>query len=292
MNGEHPHLSGPDYDGDAGDTLRFGDGTFGPTPVEGTQFQVYCRSGGGAAGNVAPDSITRIVAASADVLRVTNPLAATGGTDPETLEHVARMAPQAFRAVQYRAVVPMDYAVAAETLPWVERAGTVLRWTGSWHTVFTTPDPLNSQQVTVSQQIQLINLLNRRRMAGCESYVPQPQYVSIDIQIEVCAQAAAFRGDVEAALLTALGPGPARFFNSNHFVFGQSLFLSDLETAAQSAPGVAGVLGVCYRIRGQMAYMTKMPESVPAGSAQIIRCDNDPSLPEHGSLKVTVKGGK
>ena len=40
----------------------------------------------------------------------------------------------------YRAVVPADYEAAAETLPWVQRAGTAFRWTGSWLTVFTTPD--------------------------------------------------------------------------------------------------------------------------------------------------------
>lgn len=281
-----------DYDGDAGDTIRFGDGQFGLVPEDGTVFKVYYRFGVGAAGNVAPDSITQILQAPAGVLRVTNPLAAQGGQDAETLQHVARMAPQAFRAVQYRAVIADDYIAAAKTLPWVEQAGTVFRWTGSWQTVFTTPDPFNSEEAAVDQQIQLINLLNRYRMAGCESYVPQPQYVSLDIQITVCALPTAFRGDVEAALLTALGSGAGGFFNHNNFVFGQPLLSSQLEAAAQKAPGVAGVLDVCYRIRGQMASFQCLPETLPVGSDQIIRCDNDPSLPEHGALKVIVKGGK
>jgi hypothetical protein len=281
-----------DYDGDAGDTIRFGDGTFGPVPEDGTVFKVYYRFGLGAAGNVAPDSITQILKAPSGVLRVTNPMAAQGGTDAETLEHVARMAPQQFRAVQYRAVVADDYAAAAKKLPWVEQAGTVFRWTGSWQTVFTTPDPLNSEEVAVDQQIQLINLLNRYRMAGCESYVPQPQYVSLDIQITVCALPSAFRGDVEAALLTALGSRPAGFFNHNNFVFGQPLLRSDLEITAQRAAGMAGVLEVCYRIRGQMPSLTCLPDTVSVGTDQIIRCDNDPNLPEHGSLKIIVKGGK
>ena len=281
-----------DYDGDAGDTVRFGDGTFGPTPVDGSQFTVHYRYGGGAAGNVAPDSITHVSPAVASVLRVTNPLAATGGTDAETLQHVATMAPQAFRAVRYRAVLPSDYAAAAETLPWVLRAGTAFRWTGSWLTVFTTPDPLNSQQVTLAQEIQLINLLNRYRMAGYESYAPQAQYVSLDLEIEVCALATAFRGDVEAALLTALGSGKSGFFNPNNFTFGQSLWLSDLETAVQGAAGLAGVLRVRYRVRGRMTTMARLLSSVDVRPDQIIRCDNDPSVPEHGSLKIIVKGGK
>ena len=76
-----------------------------------------------------------------------------------------------FRAIQYRAVRPEDYEAAAETLPWVLRAGTEFRWTGSWLTVFTTADPEGTDQTTVNEQVQLINLLNRYRLAGYESYV-------------------------------------------------------------------------------------------------------------------------
>ena len=63
--------------------------------------------GGGAAGNVAADSITQISpSAAAGLLAVTNPLPASGGADPESLETVRRLAPQAFRAQQFRAVIP------------------------------------------------------------------------------------------------------------------------------------------------------------------------------------------
>jgi len=281
-----------DYDGDSGDTIRFGDGTFGPTPLDGSQFWVTYRFGAGAAGNVAPDSITQIGSGATGVLRVTNPLAASGGSDAETLQHVARMAPQAFRAVQYRAVLPADYEAAAKTLPWVQQAGTVFRWTGSWLTVFTTPDPLNSEQVTPTQQTALINLLNRYRMAGYESYAPQAQYASLDLVVEACALPTAFRGDVEAALLTALGSGPSGFFNPNNFTFGQPLWLSNLETAIQGAPGVAGVLRVLYRVRGSGTSMARLYPSVQVAASQIIRCDNDPSAPNRGSLKLIIKGGK
>jgi hypothetical protein len=35
-----------------------------------------------------------------------------------------------------------------------------------------------------------------------------------------------------------------------------------------------------------------MGDTVPVGSNQIIRCDNDPSVPEHGAFAVTVAGGR
>ena len=76
--------------------------------------------------------------------------------------------------------------------PWVKRAGTVFRWTGSWLTTFTTPEPVATEQIAIDDRVSLVDLLNRYRMAGTESYVPDPQYVSIDLTIELCAMADAF----------------------------------------------------------------------------------------------------
>ena len=172
----------------------------------------------------------------------------------------------------------------------------MFRWTGSWLTVFTTPDPLASELATVEQRTSLIELLNRYRMAGYESYVPDPDYVSIDLAIQLCAAPDAFAGDVEAGVLAALMPagagGKPGFFNHGNFTFGEPLERSALEAAIQRVPGVAGVTCIDFRVRGRIGAMAEMPDSVEVGVDQIIRCDNDPSLPEHGSLGVTVSGGK
>jgi hypothetical protein len=288
-----------DYDGDGGDTIRFGDGTFGNLPLPGTIFDVTYRVTAGGDGNVAADSVTQLNPATmaAGVPAATNPLPAAGGEDPEPLATIARQAPEEFRAVQYRAVRPEDYQAAAQTLPWVLRANTAFRWTGSWLTVFTTVDPLASEQITSDEQTILINLLNRYRMAGYESYVPAAQYVSLDLVIDVCAAASAFNADVEKAVLAVLDPegsssGRPGFFNHANFTFGQPLERSDLEAAIQGAPGVAGVMCVCYRVRNRTATLAAMPDVVAVAPDEIIRCDNDPSLPEHGSINLRVNGGK
>ena len=86
-----------DYDGDAGDTLRFGDSVFGAVPLPGSTFTALYRSGGGLIGNVAADSITSMdpnVASAAGVIRVTNPMPATGGADPQPLDSVRNLAPR------------------------------------------------------------------------------------------------------------------------------------------------------------------------------------------------------
>ena len=99
------------------------------------------------------------------------------------------------------------------------RAGTVFRWTGSWLTVFTTADPKGTEVLPVDEHTELIDLLNRYRLAGYESYVPAPHYVSLDLRITVCARPDAFRGDVEDAVLRALSTATFRRRHHRLFLF-------------------------------------------------------------------------
>ena len=109
-----------EYAGDDGDTIRFGGNNFGRLPDDGTKFSVTYRIGAGAAGNVAAGAIDHIApdAAASGIIAVTNPFPASGGADRETIDSMRLNASQAFRAVQYRAVLPADYPAAAETLSW------------------------------------------------------------------------------------------------------------------------------------------------------------------------------
>jgi hypothetical protein len=287
-----------DYDGDSGDTIRFGDDVFGSVPEAKAVFTVTYRAGDGAAGNLSADTITRFDPALAPTVQsVTNPFAAKGGADEEPDETVRRLAPQKFRSVTFRAVRPEDYVRQAETLNWVQRAGTVFRWTGSWLTVFTTADPKASEQITIQEQLELIRLLNRRRLAGYESYAPAPHYISLDLEVHVCARPDAFRGEVKVAVLLALSAvtnsdGVRGFFFPDNFTFGQGLERSRLEAAIQNASGVAGVYSILFRRRGATTGLTEMPDQVAVGSNDILRVDNDLNRPERGSLRVCVEGGK
>jgi hypothetical protein len=287
-----------DIDGDAGSTIRFGNDVFGASPAEQDLFRVIYRTGLGATGNVAADTITTIDPAAAGLLSaVRNPFAVTSGADAETADHIRRMAPQAFRAVQFRAVRASDYEAAAESLSWVQKAGTAFRWTGSWMTVFTAVDPLGAEQITTDEHGQLVDLLNRRRLAGYESYAPPPRYISIDLRIEVCAQEGWRNGDVEAGVLARLGSSTrpddsTGFFFSDRFTFGTPLYRGRLEAAIQDVPGVAGVRAITYRQRGSFTGFVDLPEVVAPAPEQILRVDNDPSWPERGTIRVIVEGGR
>ncbi len=289
-----------DYDGDGGTTIRFGDGTFGTSPLPGTVFSVLYRTGGGSAGNVPADTIVNVAPGQAQesvIVTCTNPFPATGGTDAETIPQVRDRAPQKFSGEPLRVVLAADYVAAAQSLPWVQQAGTMFRWTGSWLTVLTSADPAASEEPAIAQLTSLTELLDRQRLAGYESYVLPPHYVSIDLQITVCGQPASFASDVQAAVLARLQPGSlpggtAGFFDHSCWSFGEPLESSALLAAIQSCPGVDGVYQVLYRERGVQLSWAPLLDTLTFASGAILRVDNAPSRPAAGSLQVTVEGSK
>jgi hypothetical protein len=289
-----------DYDGDGGTTIRFGDGTFGACPPSGTRFTVLYRVGGGSAGNIPAGTIVTAAPGQpqgALIDACTNPFPASGGTDAETNAQVRVRAPQQFSAEPLRVVQAADYVAAAQSLPWVQQAGTTFRWTGSWLTVLTSANPSVTEEPTIAQLAGLTELLNQRRLAGYDSYVLPPRYVSVDLQIALCGQPAAFASDVRAAVLARLQPGSdpggaAGFFDHSRWSFGQPLESSALLAAIQSCPGVAGVYQVRYRQRGAQLDWTALPDTLTVAADQILRIDNDPGRPDAGSMQVTVEGSK
>lgn len=285
-----------DYATGTGSTIRFGDGEFGLIPPEGTVFKVTYRLGNGRRGNVPADSITGFDPSLSFVQAVTNPLAVTNGLDPETPQDVRQLAPEAFRGVTYRAVRPEDYAEAAERLAWVQHAGATFRWTGSWLSAFVTPDPRGAVVVTDTQREELQDQLDRFRQAGREAHTCEPRYANLDLEIAVCVQPHAFRGETKEAVLEALlGKNSIRlqtaFFSPDNFTFGTPLRRSALEAAIQAVPGVRAVKGMKIHRRGWFDWRGFMEPAYEVRLDEVIRVENDPLHPERGSLKLFMEGG-
>jgi len=288
-------------DGD-GVTVRFGDGAFGavpsPSASPGTVFEVTYRIGNGAGTNLSPDTLVVFDAAALGALvsDVTNPLPTGGGIDPEPLDDVRRNAPDAFRAVTYRAVRPEDYAEAAERLNWVQRAGADFRWTGSWLTAMVTPDPRGTDILAADRRGTLEAQLDRFRQAGRETVVRDPVYADIDLQIDICVEpsryAADVAQDVQAALLGNTGPtGRRGFFDPDNFTFGVPLRRSRLEAAIMAVPGVRAVEEIRVRRRGWFDWRQFDEYTLMVGSNEVLRLDNDPQHPDRGTLRIFTDGG-
>jgi hypothetical protein len=276
--------------------LRFGDDLLGRRPDSGTQFTATYRVGNGVAGNVGAESIAHIVSGLNAISLVRNPLPAQGGVEPESIEDVRQRAPAAFRT-QERAVTEADYAEVTERDPHIQRAAATFRWTGSWHTVFLTVDRFGGLAVDEKFKASIRQSVERYRMAGYDLEVDAPQFVSLEIEMQVCAKPDYFRSDVKAALLQIfsnqiLPDGSRGIFHPDNFTFGQTVYLSPLYAAAQSVAGVASVRITIFQRQEQPSAKPLQDGFLPMGRLEIARCDNDPNFAERGVFRLTVGGGK
>jgi hypothetical protein len=277
-------------------TLRFGDDEHGARPNGGTSFTATYRVGNGTAGNIGAEALTHIVTPHTEVIGVRNPLAATGGTEPESIEDARKNAPEAFR-VQQRAVTPADYAEVTERSDEVQRAAATFRWTGSWHTVFITADRREGLPVDAPFEERIRDHVEPFRMAGYDLEVDGPLFVPLEIEMEVCVHPDYFRSDVKAALLEMfssrrLAGGRRALFHPDNFTFGQPVYLSPLYAAAQKVDGVASVHITRFQRQGIDDPLPLEEGELTLDRLEIARLDNDPNFAEHGVFTLTVGGGK
>jgi hypothetical protein len=277
--------------------LQFGDDARGKRPDPRTHFDVSYRVGTGVAGNVGAEAVAHVVSAVSGVFdRVRNPLPAGGGVDPEDIEVARRDAPQAFRT-QERAVTRADYAAAAERRPDVQRAAATFRWTGSWYTVFVSPDRFGGGPIDARFAARLRRHLERFRMAGYDLDVSIPHYVPLDVTVHICVLADYFRADVLHAVQDVLSSGVLSdgrlgLFHPDNFSFGEPVYLSRIIAAAQAVEGVDAVRPERFqRLVNPIA--TSLDDGVIAiGDLEIAQLANDPSFPERGRLTLSAGGGK
>jgi len=275
--------------------LRFGDNTNGLRPDSDTEFSASYRIGNGTAGNLGADTLLNC--SDLRITNCTNPLAATGGTDPETAGEIRRRAPQAFMT-QERAITMPDYEAITERNTQVENAVATLRWTGSWYTVFITAEPKGAGNLTPALRKELKREVNRYRLAGQDIELGSPQYVSLQIALTICVDPAYFQSDVEKALKEVLGSqilpdGSKGLFYPDNFTFGQTVYLSPIYAAARKVAGVRSVVATVFQPQAVPPTSIFLSNGeIPLGPFQIARLDNDPSLPDHGQLKLVMQGGK
>lgn len=275
--------------------LRFGDGEYAAAPVSGTAFAADYRVGNGRAGNIGRDTLVHIVLGAADVLGVSNPLPAGGGTDPETPDEIRRDAP-ATLAVQERAVTATDYESMSQRTRSVARAAATFRWTGSWHTVFVTADRVGGAPVDRVFEDRLRADLERYRMAGYDLEVDGPRLVPLEIALHVCVHHGHHRAEVAAEardILSsrALPDGRLGLFHPDRYTFGQPVQLSDLLRALHAIAGVESVDVEVFQRQHEPETSGIEDGVLPMGRLEVARLENDQSFPERGVLELSFGGG-
>lgn len=284
--------------------LRFGTGRQGRRPAVGTSPLATYRVGTGTTGDVGPDRLVRLLVrpdgsdpVGGAGVQVWNPVAASGGREPEPLEQVRQLAPAALRT-QHRAVTSQDYARVAEQHPGTQRAVARRRWTGSWYAQAVTLDPVAARDDDPVLRAEVLAALEVRRMAGVDVTLERRLHVPLEIVVGGCVEPGYLPGDVVARLREVFSAsrrpdGGHGFFHPDRFTFGQSLPASDVVAAAMAVDGVAWVelrrFARAAASRAEAAQSLRTAEIVMA-PRELLRCDSDANRPEAGHIEFALGG--
>jgi hypothetical protein len=230
----------------------------------------------------------------------------THGQDLQTIDEVREIAPEAFRAEQFRAVTEADWTAAALKAPGVAAAKARFRWTGSWHTVFVAVQPedeanlsrLPGGAVVLEEAFaaEVTAFLRRYKLAAYDLRVRAADYVPLEIDIEICVARGQFRGEVLEEVARRLSsqsyaPGKDGFFHPRAFSFGEPLYLSRLVAAVEEAEGVSSTRVSLFKRYWELAGDELARGVIEMGDFEIALLSNDPSFPEQGVLRLTAVGG-
>lgn len=281
--------------------LRFGDGVLGRQPQAGEFFRAAVRLGNGPTGNVGRDSIVWLAfksdGAAAD-LQPRNPLPASGGIAPESLEEVKLYAPGAFRATPLRAIIADDYAMFARRAPELLGAAALLDWNGSWYEADVVVDPQGRESLPGELASHIVTELERYRRIGHDLAVHAACYVPLRVELFVCVLPDFLAAHVKAELIDRFGAGLRRdgtpgFFHPDRLQLGAPVFASALTAEAQGITGVAHVeIRTLTRMQGGHSGDVPADGVLHMAGREIAQLDNDPDHPDHGTITFMLGGGR
>jgi hypothetical protein len=238
--------------------ISFGDGVCGmiPPTLAGNIRISHYRTGGGATGNQPAQAINKLVSAVPYVQKVMNWIPACGGSDPEPAATILDRGPRELRHGG-RAVTFEDFEdLAARASREVAKARCVpqsdlsvdpagkLRIPGVV-SVVVVPRSADSKPIPSAELLEHVkDFLNARRLATAELSVVGPEYVRVDVEVEIVVDRARAATEVEqrvdAALKTYLHPvwgGPS----SSGWDFGRLPQRSDVYVLIERIPGVSHI---------------------------------------------------
>lgn len=260
-------------------SLVFGDGANGVVPAAGAIITATYRVGGGAAGNVAANTLVNIIDSLPAGLTVLNNSAATGGADSETTDSIRVNASKQFSTNQ-RAVTLDDYANLAVGVPGVGKASAV---SGSLNSVTSYVVPQGGGGVdeggdpTTQLAALLVTVqetLAAAAPASASVTVLPSTYVPINVTVTVHASNTYRQDRVQSDATSAL----TDLFDIDNVILGDQITVADIQLA------MAGVVGAAW------TDISVLDRDDGTGFSNQISLDSN-ECPVLGTLTVTVAGG-
>jgi hypothetical protein len=219
--------------------VLFGDGVEGATlPTGQNNLIATYRIGSGAAGNVAAGAITTLMQRPLGVSGVTNPEAATGGTDPQSINGVRSNAPQTVLTLG-RAVSITDYQNFAATFAGIAQAYAIWVPNGPARGVFLTVAAtggvaLQSGDNTLLKLVAALEAYGNPQIpVGVQSYIETLFGFSAEVLYDPAYDQPTVKANIQQTLATAYGFAQRSF--------GQGVSADAIAATIQNIAGVIAV---------------------------------------------------
>jgi predicted phage baseplate assembly protein len=222
---------------DGSATVQFGDGASGARPPTGREnIQATYRRDSGEAGNLAVDQLSLPLTRPLGLKAVTNPLAVTGGTDPQALADARDNAPRTVLTLD-RVVSLRDFELFAGTYAGIGKALATWTWDVDRRGVLITVAGPDGAPVSDAVRASLLGAIR----AGGDPRVPVAVRAHRPIGFRL---GATFAPDPErrvADVLAAIEAALRARFSFAARDFGQPVALSEAIAVIQAVPGVVAV---------------------------------------------------
>lgn len=190
------------------------------------------RIGGGVKGNVPALSIAKAVTTIADLKKVFNPLAATGGSDRETLANAVMRAPRQFRSMG-RAVTAADYESHALEFG----VGKARARAAGWNRIDLFVAPVGGGYPTDTLKEDLSAYFETRRIVTSLVELRDPRYAKIEIRGILEVEPYFFTEQVKARAQEAV----RNLLSFDKVDFADTLYLSKVYESIEAIDGVRSV---------------------------------------------------
>ncbi|HWI06241.1 MAG TPA: hypothetical protein VNT54_01845, partial [Solirubrobacteraceae bacterium] len=163
---------------------------------------------------------------------------------------------------------------------------------GLFNTVMVLVDPEGEEDLGENLRRRVHEHLDALRMTGREHVVRAAEYVPLEVELVLCAQAGFARHLVRDRVLGALRPGTRErpgWFHPDRLSFGDAVRLGGLLAFVQGLAGVRSAKATAFRPLGDRTAPPVL-DVIALGRTKVARLDADPDFPEHGTLEVRVVG--
>lgn len=226
-------------DDNAKATIIFGDGKHGTRlPTGSNNVKATYRSGIGLDGDVTAGALSMLSTKPLGVKGVTNPLAASGGDNPEKMDNARSNAPLTVRTLN-RIVTLTDYEDFARAFAGIGKAQAVDLWSGETHLIHLTVAGADGNPVDDDSDLftYLIDGVNNSRDPEQIVRVDSFTRLLFNVEANVAIDKRYIKQNVSAEIKSALQEA----FSFEKRAFGQFVTAAEVITLIQNIKGVIAV---------------------------------------------------